>query len=436
MDVGDSQQKTTTLRIKTPNRAHEDQTIEGVSLSWTIHDLKKHLAAVYTTKPAVSEQRLIYAGKLLPDHLHIKDLFRQPQADSVPTLHLVCAFRNPAQGPLGARPKTKRTEQPPPSGLGPIVASASPDPSSPSSSVQTPTTPDLRQRRQTSSFSSSAATSSHTQTPESPRGTAAEMPEAPQMIQPAFPTYSLYSPQQLLWLQHVYARQYYMQYHAALVAAGTVPSTPAPTICQYPPVPAHQVPVPDHLANQNPINNLPANQNPVQEGAFINPGEANQNMRMNAQGGAVMDEEEGMERDWLDWLYSATRFSVLLIIVYFNSSLSRFLMVMSALFFMYLHTVGWFPFRGRAQVQEPNHLQPPVVQNNLQDENGNPNPVEENGDRQGVEPAAAVGGADEQGPMTAVLVRPHRLSVMWTAWVFLKTLFSSLLPEIHQGIAN
>ena len=31
------------------------------------------------------------------------------------------------------------------------------------------------------------------------------------MAQPIFPTYSLYSPQQLLWLQHIYARQYYMQ---------------------------------------------------------------------------------------------------------------------------------------------------------------------------------------------------------------------------------
>lgn len=31
------------------------------------------------------------------------------------------------------------------------------------------------------------------------------------MNHPAFPTYSLYSPQQLLWLQQMYARQYYMQ---------------------------------------------------------------------------------------------------------------------------------------------------------------------------------------------------------------------------------
>lgn len=36
-------------------------------------------------------------------------------------------------------------------------------------------------------------------------------PGAQQMSPPAFPSYSLYSPQQLLWLQHIYARQYYMQ---------------------------------------------------------------------------------------------------------------------------------------------------------------------------------------------------------------------------------
>lgn len=73
----------------------------------------------------------------------------------------------------------------------------------------------------------------------------------------------------------------------------------------------------------------------MQDGAFINPG-ANQNMRMNAQGGAVVEDEEGMERDWLDWLYSAARFGVLMMIVYFNSNLSRFLLVMGTLLLMYL----------------------------------------------------------------------------------------------------
>ncbi|KAL4004008.1 homeobox protein Nkx-1 [Sarotherodon galilaeus] len=408
MDAGNSEQKTITLIIKTPNQAQEDRTIEGVSLQWTIKELKAHLSAVYPTKPAVSDQRLIYAGKLLPDNLHINGLFIQ--TDSIPTLHLVCAVRNPAQGPLGARPKAKEPH------------SSSPQPTP----AQTPSPPELRQRRPTS------AAPAHTQTPVSPPQTPvwppAAMTGAPLMTQPTFPTYSLYSPQQLLWLQHVYARQYYMQYHAALAAAGSIPTT-APTIGQYPPVPAHQVPVPAPLADQNPINNLPANQNPVQDGAFINPG-ANQNMRMNAQGGAVVEDEEGMERDWLDWLYSAARFGVLMMIVYFNSNLSRFLLVMGTLLLMYLHTVGWFPFRRRVQVPEPNQLQPPENQQN-QNRNPNLNPAGEHTDRQQDEPAAE----GSEGAMTAVLVPPHRVSVMWTAWVFFKTFFSSLVPEVPQAVA-
>lgn len=123
---------------------------------------------------------------------------------------------------------------------------------------------------------------------------------------------------------------------AALAAAGSLPSAPMTTVGQYPPVPPHQVPVPAPMANQNPIDNLPANQNPAQDAAFINPVEANQNMRMNAQGGPVMEDEEDVERDWLDCLYSAARFGVLLMIVYFNSNLSRFLLVMSTLLLMYL----------------------------------------------------------------------------------------------------
>lgn len=97
------------------------------------------------------------------------------------------------------------------------------------------------------------------------------------------------------------------------------------------------MPVPGPLANQNPIDNLPVqNQNPAQDGAFMNPGDADQNMRMNAQGGPIMEDEEDVDRDWLDWLYSAARFGVLLMIVYHYSNLSRFLLVMSTLLIMYL----------------------------------------------------------------------------------------------------
>ncbi|PWA24876.1 hypothetical protein CCH79_00010147 [Gambusia affinis] len=407
MDLEDSQQKTTSLLVKTPNQAQEDQIIDGVDMKWTVKDLKAHLSRVYPSKPAVSDQRLIFAGKLLPDHLHIKDLFRQ--LDSIPTLHLVCPMRNPPQ----AATKSKEAEQPHPSSLRPPV--------------QTPSTPELRQRRQTSSATS---TQIHTQTPGAPTWPASTLAAASQLTQPAFPALSLYSPQQLLWLQHVYARQYYL-HQAAMAAAGSVPPTPVATIGQYPPVPAHQVPVPAPLANQNPIDNLPVNQNPVQDAAFINPGEANQNMRMNAQGGPVMEDEEDVERDWLDWLYSAARLGVLLMIVYFNSNLSRFLLVMSTL--LIIHTMGWFPFRRPAPVQAPN-LQPPEVQHNQQNEDRNPehNLAEEPADGQIVDRAAE----ESEEPMTAVLVPPHRVSVMWTAWVFFKTFFSSLIPEVAQGMAN
>ncbi|XP_077423301.1 homocysteine-responsive endoplasmic reticulum-resident ubiquitin-like domain member 1 protein [Vanacampus margaritifer] len=417
MDAEDFQAKTITIVIKTPSQTVEDQTVKGVHLNWTVKDLKTHLSAVYPTKLAVSDQRLIYAGKLLPDHLHIRDLFTQ--TDTVPTLHLVFAVKMQPKAHLGARPKVKEPGQP-------HVSSPRPTPSSP---------PELRQRRQTSS--TSAANPANTHTPASGAGaptlSAANMTGSPQMAQPAFPDYSLYSPQQLLWLQHVYARQYYMQYQAAMAAAGTGSSIAPATVGLHPPVPAHQVPVPAPIANQDPINNLQAaNQNPAQDGAFIDPDVANQNMRMNAQGGPVMEDEEDIDRDWLDWLYSAARLGVLLMIVYFNSNLSRFLLVMGTLFFMYLHTTGWFNIRRRQHVQQPNHLQPPEVQHNQENENRIPNP--DAGEQR--ELPAEADQSDQPEPMPAVLVPPHRVSVMWTAWVFLKTFFSSLIPEVPRGVAN
>ena len=87
-----------------------------------------------------------------------------------------------------------------------------------------------------------------------------------------------------------------------MAAAGSTSLAPAATPALHPPVLAHQAPVPAHLPNPNPIDNLPANQNPAPDAPFINPGAANQNMRMNAQGGAVMEDEEEVERDWLDWI--------------------------------------------------------------------------------------------------------------------------------------
>ena len=64
-----------------------------------------------------------------------------------------------------------------------------------------------------------------------------------------------------------------------------------------------------------------------------------QPIRMNAQGGAWIDDdddEDGANRDWLDWVYTLSRFSVLLSIVYFYSTISRFIVVFGFFALVYL----------------------------------------------------------------------------------------------------
>ncbi|KAA0715021.1 Homocysteine-responsive endoplasmic reticulum-resident ubiquitin-like domain member 1 protein [Triplophysa tibetana] len=397
--------ETISMIIKTPNQFHGDQVIEGVRMDWTVKDLKCHLSKVYPSNPAEKDQRLIYSGKLLSDGLQIRDVFSKVPSDTKPTLHLVCAFRPQSAAQLGARPKVT-----------PQQTTESVSPSSPVTSV--PSTDGLRQRGHAVSPTSagiSAATS---------------MPVTAAMNHPAFPTYSLYSPQQLLWLQQMYARQYYMQYHAAMAAATEAPMVAGASSL---PVAPHQAAVPGALANQGPINDLPVNQNAAGPG-FINPEGANQNLRMNAQGGPVMEDEEDINRDWLDWVYTASRLGVFLSIVYFYSSVSRFVLVMSSLLIMYLHTAGWFPFRRRPQARPHNPPAPEVIQDQQnQNEDRHPEPVEPPA---GVEDANPAPEEAVQPSMTAVPVPTVQPPILWTAWVFFKAFFASLIPEVPQGVAN
>lgn len=97
-------------------------------------------------------------------------------------------------------------------------------------------------------------------------------------------------------------------------------------------IPVAPVTPPAPLPDPFPAQNQPGNQNAA---AQVNAA-ANQNLRMNAQGGPLMEEEEGGNRDWLDWLYSATLFYVFVNVIYFYSSVSRFLLVMGGTVLMYL----------------------------------------------------------------------------------------------------
>ncbi|KAG8563197.1 hypothetical protein GDO81_015973 [Engystomops pustulosus] len=313
------------------------------------------------------EQRLIYSGKLLPDHLKLNEVLSKERRH---VLHLVCSFRstlpNQAQEGKQAAGITTTTPDAAPQAEG--IRQRNVPPRSPIAQMDTPR---------------SEGTSS------------------------AFSPYSIYSPQQIMWLQQMYARQYYMQYYAAATASSS-PSQRRQEIPVVPPAAPDPLPHPFAAANQAPNPEVPAPVNPV----------ANQNLRMNAQGGLV-EEEDDLNRDWLDWVYTAARFSIFLSILYFYSSLSRFMMVLGAMILMYLHTAGWFPFRQRPPQEVAAPAQQPIL--NQQDPNNN---LQEN------DPAV------ENVPNEAAAVTLPTYSFVSTAWVFFKTFFASLIPEGPQAMVQ
>ncbi|KFQ86313.1 Homocysteine-responsive endoplasmic reticulum-resident ubiquitin-like domain member 1 protein, partial [Phoenicopterus ruber ruber] len=231
-----------------------------------------------------------------------------------------------------------------------------------------------------------------------------------QRVAPGFSAYTTYSMLQMSWLQQIYARQYYMQYLASAASADPSQTQRSQEIPVAPVTPP--APLPDPF----PAQNQPGNQNAA---AQVNAA-ANQNLRMNAQGGPLMEEEEeGGNRDWLDWLYSATLFYVFVNIIYFYSSVSRFLLVMGGTVLMYLHHVGWLPFRRRPVQPFPGNVPPQAAIN--QDQNNNLQGG--NGGR-----ADESEASPDEGQALQELQQASP-SFMSTAWVFFKTFFASLLPE-------
>lgn len=155
-------------------------------------------------------------------------------------------------------------------------------------------------------------------------------------------------------------------------------------------------------------------------------GPMNENVQMNAQGGPVLNEED-FNRDWLDWVYTFSRAAVLLSIVYFYSSFSRFIMVMGAMLLVYLHQAGWFPFRQEAgQQQAPNNVE---VNNDGQNANNLELEEMERLMDDGLEDESA----EDAGEDSSAVQRP---GLMASAWSFITTFFTSLIPEGPPQVAN
>ncbi|XP_041322221.1 homocysteine-responsive endoplasmic reticulum-resident ubiquitin-like domain member 2 protein isoform X2 [Pyrgilauda ruficollis] len=385
-----------TLIIKAPNQKYTDQTI-SCFLEWTVGKLKSHLSKVYPSKPSTKDQRLVYSGRLLPDHLQLKDVLRKQ--DEYHMVHLVCTSRTPPSSP---KPSTSRE------GHGASTSSSSSNLESSGSAAASPTNQEA-----STSLNTSADGVRHRNLPQAHSN---PMPshQFPYLMQgnignqfpgqgaPAgFSMYPAFSPLQMIWWQQMYVRQYYMQYQAAVSAQVTSSTEPARSAVA-------QAANSEHA----PANEPAAVPNVAQENRPVN-----QNVQMNAQGGPVVNEED-FNRDWLDWMYTFSRAAILLSIVYFYSSFSRFVMVMGAMLLVYLQEGGQQQAANNAEVnRDGQHANNPDLEEmeRLMDDGID----EDNG-----EDAGEDGNAEQQPGFMA------------SAWSFITTFFTSLIPEGPPQVGN
>lgn len=390
-----------TLVIKAPNQRVGDQTVECM-LGWTVRKLKQHLTTVYPSQPKENHQKLIYSGKLLADHLTLKEVLRQfEDGSNKHTVHLVCASSQSSPVPSNSRssssPQNHSRESSSSSGISEVDGIRYQD----ISEIM-----GLRRRGQghaspTPSQSTSSTQSQHSQNVFSPymgqfpQGFGSYPggvipPEAAMMFTGSPTSGMVYSPEQYLWMQQMYAQYMaqYMQYYQQGMYP-TPPSTPA-----------------------TPTTDQPANQNAADQ----------QDPPMNA-GGDVDDEEFG-QRDWLDYVYTFCRFMVLMGIVYFYSNFTRFFFVFALFFFVYLYQTGWFRFRRHRQ-EEPEQQQEDRNQQQQQETPQNNTESQETTETTEAN-TESTDNTTEPPPPPPEPAGPGVIKVVWT---FFSTFFTSLIPQ-------
>lgn len=375
-----------TLVIRAPNQKYNDQTINCFQ-NWTVEKLKAHLSDVYPSKPSSKDQRLVYSGKLLLDHLTLKDVLRKQ--DEYHMLHLVCPSRTPPSSP---KPPRSHGNKPQENSAGPAAPQNANSPSVSAQDGQSSTAESsdgLRQR--------AGPFPNHQMYPQFMHSWS----QYSQQSTPPTNMPSYYNPMTLMWWQQLYARQYYMHYQ--LLAASSQHLRPDQPLTQ-----SNQ---PDPLSQRPQVDRR-----------------GNPEVQMNAQGGEILNEEE-LNRDWLDWVYTFSRAAILLSIVYFYSSFSRFVMVMMAMLVLYLHQAGWFPFNLENELQLPgdranqDDLEGELQNHDLQEMEGVMDDGSDDDGESGEE------GAEDPNSV------PHT-GFLSSTWSFIITFFMSLIPEGPPNAAN
>ncbi|CAL8298205.1 unnamed protein product [Lota lota] len=372
------------LVIKAPNQKYTDQRINCFQ-NWTVEKLKAHLSDVYPSKPSSKDQRLVYSGKLLLDHFTLKDVLRKQ--DEYHMLHLVCASRTPPPSPKACSSSNK----------------APPGPTTGPTNFANPST------SQSSQSQSSDGVRHRTHGPYYPVHPAFmhSLPwnqYSPQPVPPTNPTESpTYNTMTLMWWQQQYFRQYYMHYQAWTASAQ------------------------QHWRDQPAAWPMDASQPPREYRHGNNVNNVNMEGAQAAARPADAPNEEEENRDWLDWVYTMSRTAILISIVYFYSSFSRFVLVMGAILVLNLHQAGWFPFNLENDAQAGADGAPP--EDNAEEEPHNAIPQE----REGAMDITLDDDDDDAEDDNDVAPQANFLS---STWSFIVTFFMSLIPEGPQNAAN
>ncbi|KAF8768198.1 homocysteine-responsive endoplasmic reticulum-resident ubiquitin-like domain member 2 protein [Argiope bruennichi] len=322
------------LIIKAPNQNVDDY-IVNCNLDWTVEQLKNHLSQSYPSKPEVGQQKLIYSGRFLHDHLQLKDILRHDDDQySIHIFHLVCKSDSTTTCIQHSKSSQKRYNQP----------------SSSCSSNEV-----------TAGQSSENALRHRNVNPMSHVNSF--YPQLPTVLPPSAMSGFVPDSQasaQIAAMQQMYA--YYLSQYMQSMNIGSMPG--------------NNVDLPNLVNFQQPPNtNEPVAPSPPP------PPPRPINQRNNIQGPLLMDEnDEGVRRDWLEHAFVLLRFLILFCIVYFYSTPERLMIVMVGTIVIFLYHEGWFVRRGNpAAAPELYVPQGPInnldVPNNEIENNGNEHPL-------------------------------------------------------------
>lgn len=431
-----------TLVVKAANQKYNDQTIECEG-SWTVRKLKSHLSEVYPCKPRENQQKIIFSGRLLQDHLVLKDVLRSFDPGSPTTVHLVCSGQDMKEPtPISS------ASVPPSSGV--TTSSGIRRRATPASQTTTTTT---NASGTSPAVSSSGWTTTFSQVPSSfaqplpnpmvhPFANLQYTPESyytwleqyrnsySQYMQQTYSSMGLENGDYLN--PHLQYQQYWQQYMQYMQAYQIGCTQPWPTF------PATSV----LNAGGAPVGNPEAR---VGGAAAAAGNEAGDNAaaagRMNAGGGPLFDddeEEEGRNRDWLDWLYILSRLGVLLSIIYFYSTLGRFMLVFGFCFLVYV--VRNHFQNNRINNNDRNQRNNNIVNNgdgniprNDEEDAAADAPVGEGGNEEELPPEAADEGEPAPEAPDEANAEPALPVEGPSAWTFavtiVTTFFSSLIPQ-------